>query len=652
MKKLLILLVLVCIEKAMHAQTRPPYIYTIKADSVLITNSCDTAELILENHTQNVPGFLFNKGRGRTEFRRIIKLNDSTLVFGNDTMVVPGNTIANNGLSITNKQIQLGQLVAASGSPAALNNNREIPLNSHNLLFTGSGELGIGTTSPNAKLTVVGSSAGNQNLISLQPTDDSVNANKLLFSRVSDNWTPVSIGQLYANPANFGGVLTFYTHPNNGIAGDQFSPVERMRITSEGNVGIGANNPTTKLYVNGSSYFNGTQQITGTGSGPDNFGFTNFNPSVTSTGSDWDHLYGMHITPTLNASGNNQYLYPVSIDPIFNLNGKAQYSDAISAALHVSSVLGGIRIDQSASYTGNTGQPLDIEQRGSANKECIRNYREYVPSTLPFIWNHENRTEGNRNAIVSALRSTILNPKAGGGISFGLDRYYWGTEASIEMKYETYPAGDTLNTVNTSIAFRTETAGVAQTPLYLNGGNTGIGTSTPTAQLHTTGTVRFAGLTNDSTQARVIVCDANGNLYYRSASSLALNDVHNSDLAVNGTLSAQKMRITQTGPWPDYVFSNQYELPTLLQLEQYIKQNNHLPDVPSAAEVEKKGIDVGNNQATLLRKIEELTLYVIEQNKKLQQQNEEISTLKKQNATLDDLKQQVAELKALISNKQ
>jgi len=96
MKKLIFLLILLCIEKAMQAQ----YIYTIKADSVKITNSCDTAELIIENHTQTVPGFLFNKGRGRTEFRRVVKLNDSTLVLGGDTLVIRGNTTANNGLSM------------------------------------------------------------------------------------------------------------------------------------------------------------------------------------------------------------------------------------------------------------------------------------------------------------------------------------------------------------------------------------------------------------------------------------------------------------------------------------------------------------------------------------------------------------------------
>src|SRR3954463_15357757 len=82
MKRILFILILLCLEKSLHAQ----YVYTIKADSVKITNTCDTAELIIENHTQTVPGFLFNKGRGRTEFRRISQFDDTTVVIGGDTV--------------------------------------------------------------------------------------------------------------------------------------------------------------------------------------------------------------------------------------------------------------------------------------------------------------------------------------------------------------------------------------------------------------------------------------------------------------------------------------------------------------------------------------------------------------------------------------
>jgi hypothetical protein len=149
MKKLLILLVLFCLEKALHAQ----YVYTIKADSVKITNSCDTAELIIENHTQTVPGFLFNKGKGRTEFRRATKLDDSTIVLGNDTIVIQGNTSANNGLSQAGKTVQLGQSVGTSGNPAMLYDNREIPFNGNSLKFTGTAGNHLFDNSGNISIT-------------------------------------------------------------------------------------------------------------------------------------------------------------------------------------------------------------------------------------------------------------------------------------------------------------------------------------------------------------------------------------------------------------------------------------------------------------------------------------------------------------------
>jgi hypothetical protein len=159
-------------------------------------------------------------------------------------------------------------------------------------------------------------------------------------------------------------------------------------------------------------------------------------------------------------------------------------------------------------------------------------------------------------------------------------------------------------------------------------GYTGIGTLNPSAQLHTTGTVRFAGLANDSSQTRVVVSDASGNLFYRDASSLASKDPVRSSLAVNGTITAQRLKLSQTG-WPDYVFDSSYQLLPMDQLEKYIKQNNHLPGISSAAEVERQGVDVGDNQAALLKKVEELTLYAIGQNKEIDSLKREVNELKK-----------------------
>jgi peptidoglycan hydrolase CwlO-like protein len=74
------------------------------------------------------------------------------------------------------------------------------------------------------------------------------------------------------------------------------------------------------------------------------------------------------------------------------------------------------------------------------------------------------------------------------------------------------------------------------------------------------------------------------------------------------------------------VFDKKYKLRSLYSLESFIKENKHLPEVPSAKEVEEKGISVGENQALLLKKIEELTLYILEINKKTQLQQTQINT--------------------------
>ncbi|MFL9483222.1 hypothetical protein ACI6Q2_10640 [Chitinophagaceae bacterium LWZ2-11] len=99
-------------------------------------------------------------------------------------------------------------------------------------------------------------------------------------------------------------------------------------------------------------------------------------------------------------------------------------------------------------------------------------------------------------------------------------------------------------------------------------------------------------------------------------------------LSVNGNIRSKKITVTQQN-WPDYVFDSSYTLQPLSQVEQFIKDNKHLPDVPSAKEVADKGLDVGDNQAILLKKIEELTLYMIEQNKKIELLKEENEKIKK-----------------------
>lgn len=118
---------------------------------------------------------------------------------------------------------------------------------------------------------------------------------------------------------------------------------------------------------------------------------------------------------------------------------------------------------------------------------------------------------------------------------------------------------------------------------------------------------------------------------------IGTTDTQGYKLAVNGNIRTKEVKVENTN-WPDYVFTKEYQLPTLQQTEQHIKEKGHLPGIPSAEEVKAKGIDVGEMNAKLLQKIEELTLHLIQQDKNYKQLQEEVRSLKGQQLQIRDQK--------------
>jgi len=190
--------------------------------------------------------------------------------------------------------------------------------------------------------------------------------------------------------------------------------------------------------------------------------------------------------------------------------------------------------------------------------------------------------------------------------------------------------------------------------------NFGIGISTPSAPLHVIGRPRF--VTGNEAQGKVWTSDANGNGEWLTPTSGSVNwtvsgnNISNTNaglviiggtvnpqpldanirLAVKGNICAQKLTVTNSG-WADYVFAPTYKLRDLKKLKIFIQKNQHLPEMPSAAEVQNNGISLGDNQVALLKKVEELTLYLIKE-------HEEIERLKKTNNLLQQESNQIKKM--------
>jgi hypothetical protein len=140
----------------------------------------------------------------------------------------------------------------------------------------------------------------------------------------------------------------------------------------------------------------------------------------------------------------------------------------------------------------------------------------------------------------------------------------------------------------------------------------------------------FSQKTGTSTYTDIMSFFANGNV------GIGTSNAGTARLAVEGTIETRKVVVTQTNPFPDYVFHPSYQLPRLDSVAGFIAANHHLPGMPSADSVARVGLDLGNNQVILVRKVEELTLYIIEQDKQLKQKDHQLEALDQRLKQLED----------------
>jgi len=148
-------------------------------------------------------------------------------------------------------------------------------------------------------------------------------------------------------------------------------------------------------------------------------------------------------------------------------------------------------------------------------------------------------------------------------------------------------------------------------------GNVGIGINTPLSKFSVSGNVAI-GQNVQAVNAPLNGLLIEGNVVIGTARPTTANPFQNWKLSVDGLINSKEVVVTPSATWGDYVFENDYKLPDLLELEKQIKRDKHLPEIPSAADVAKNGLHLGELQVVLVKKIEELTLLLIEQKKEIE----------------------------------
>lgn len=354
----------------------------------------------------------------------------------------------------------------------------------------------------------------------------------------------------------------------------------------DGNVGIGISSPLYKLDVDGTAHSNAGFRIGSVGLGqlPNTSGF--------------DFL-------TCNAYGTNPFV-------LCMINPTGVYGQAID-------MWGGLNSHGLIGYAKDNPEHFII----SANP--ITAAKPSIKFRTGGSWIDDNSTQmtihGNGNIGIGTVAPTkklhVVGESAFDGNLIIGDPQIAANNKNISIRFDKTNEQTIINSANWTAGYRS---------ILINPDGTsenfglGVGVTTVQARFH----VKGASSTSGSTTLHAVNSSGTSLLFVRDDGNIGVGTTTpQAKFSVNGDVYSKKIKVTQTG-WPDFVFSEKYTLMPLKELEKFIQAHNHLPGISSSKEVETEGLDVGGMQALQMQKIEELTLYIIELNKKIDELSKKV----------------------------
>jgi hypothetical protein len=510
--------------------------------------------------------------------------------------------------------------------------------------------VGIGTNTPNAsaQLDVTSTSKGLliPRMTTAQRTAIAAPANGLMVYDTNlsafyfyngSSWNAVNSGGGGSN--NWAANGNNIYNSNTGSVGIGSATGIKEKLSVKGNLFVTHTNPND--IVNGGS--NATINIHPATAGYARINFLNRDTTV-----------GAYITYSRLSSMVNQFSFnhgsntnQLSLDDNGNVgigkigtekldvNGNIRSRQDVIVDNDVS-VARNIKIEGSTTSTGNirTDGRVDaegvIQTRGGLS--AVGGATLYVTGTALL----ESNITGNGSASIAGnINSNTSMSITDAAAILDLKSNSTTSKAFVQLSGDDLRVGTYSDNNNGGFIVRTNGA---NRMIVNNVGNVGIGTATPGSTLHVQGRGLFRGagevITVDGTSnpnigfynngafrsfisqtPNSLVVGVNGGPLQLDAPQVAIGAVvaaaSGYRLTVAGKAICEELKVQLQGAWPDYVFQDNYGLMPLADLKNYISANNHLPNIPAAATMQKEGLEVGEMQRKMMEKIEELTLYVI-----------------------------------------